>query len=49
MAKKLNDAFNEFIWSIWVNKATSSTSDDPILVNLIYAQEGPDPSILWAN
>jgi hypothetical protein len=49
MAKKLNDAFNGFIWSIWVNEATSSTSNDQILVNLIYAQERPDPSILWAN
>ena len=49
MAKKLNDAFNGFIWSIWVNEATSSTNEDQILVNLIYTQEGPDPSILWAN
>ena len=49
MAKKLNDAFNGFIWSIWVNKATSSTSNDQILVNLIYVQEGYDPSTLWTN
>ena len=38
--KKLKDAFNRFIRSIWANmnfkKATISTSDDQTLVNLIY-------------
>jgi hypothetical protein len=47
--KKLEDAFNELIQSIWtkmnLNKGISSISDDQTLVNLIYVQEGPDPSI----
>jgi len=38
--KKLKDAFNRFIRSIWANmnfkKATISTSDNQTLVNLIY-------------
>jgi hypothetical protein len=28
-----------------LNKGISSISDDQTLVNLIYVQEGPDPSI----
>ena len=47
--KKLEDAFNELIQSIWtkmnLNKGISLISDDQTLVNLIYVQEGPDPSI----
>lgn len=31
------------------NEATSSKSDDQTLVNLIYVQDGQDPSTSWAN
>jgi hypothetical protein len=30
-------------------KEATSTSEDKILVNLINAQYGPNPSTLWAN
>jgi hypothetical protein len=51
-AKKLKDTSNRLIHSIWVKvnfkEVTVSTSDDQTLVDLIYMQEGLNPSTTWA-
>jgi len=51
--KKFIDTFNGHIQNIWIKmnfkKATSSTSNDQTLVNLIYLQERSNSSISWAN
>jgi hypothetical protein len=52
MTKKLkmySMGLNQNICANMNFKEATSTSEDKILVNLIHAQYGPNPSTLWAN